>query len=105
MARAVPAGHHRDMNENAMNEPVDSARPHRLTRTRPGRMITGVCSGAASYFGVDPTIVRIVLAVLTILTSGAGILLYVAATLIIPEEGKETSIAQDLISKQTRGIR
>jgi phage shock protein PspC (stress-responsive transcriptional regulator) len=68
-------------------------------------MITGVCSGAAAYFGVDPTIVRIVAAVLTVLTSGAGILLYAAAVLIVPEEGKETSIAQDLINKQTGGAR
>jgi hypothetical protein len=36
------------------------------------------------------------------LTSGAGILLYAAAVLIIPEEGKELSIAQELINKQTR---
>ena len=101
MATAAPDGHDRDMNEQMLNEPTDT-RPHRLTRTRSGRMITGVCSGAADYFNVDPTIVRIVVAVLTVLTSGAGILLYAAATLIIPEEGKEVSIAQELIDKQTR---
>lgn len=102
MAAHDPPGHDRDMSENTMNEPTDSPSPRRLTRTREGRMITGVCSGAAAYFGVDPTIVRIVAAVLTVLTSGAGILLYVAATLIIPEEGKDVSIAQELIDKQTR---
>ena len=96
-------GHDRSMND--INETTDGSGPRRLSRMRDGRMITGVCSGAASYFGVDPTIVRIVLAVLTVLTSGAGILLYVAASLIVPEEGKETSIAQDLINKQTRGTR
>jgi phage shock protein PspC (stress-responsive transcriptional regulator) len=102
MAVAMPAGHDRDMNENATYEPSDTPQPHRLTRTRSGRMITGVCSGAAAYFNVDPTIVRVVVAVLTVLTSGAGILLYAAATLIIPEEGKAVSIAQELIDKQTR---
>ncbi len=76
--------------------------PRRLTRTRQGRVITGVCSGVAAYFDIDPTVVRLLMAVLTILTSGAGILLYVVATLIIPEEGKELSIAQELINKQTR---
>lgn len=85
-----------------MQEPFDTPGPRRITRTRSGRMITGVCSGAAAYFNIDPTIVRIAVAVLTVLTSGAGILLYAAATLIIPEEGKETSIAQELIDKQTR---
>jgi phage shock protein C len=73
----------------------------RLTRTRDGRMIAGVCSGVAAYFGVDATIVRVVLAAVTLLTGGTGILLYVAAALIVPDEGKETSIAQDLINKQT----
>jgi phage shock protein PspC (stress-responsive transcriptional regulator) len=94
--------HDRGMDENTMNEPVDTPEPRRLTRTRSGRMITGVCSGAAAYFGVDATLVRIAVAVLTVLTSGAGILLYAAATLIIPEEGKEVSIAQELIDKQTK---
>jgi phage shock protein C len=102
MAAARPARHDRDMNEHTVNEPSDTPQPRRLTRTRSGRMITGVCSGAADYFNIDPTIVRIVVAVLTVLTSGAGILLYAAAVLIIPEEGKELSIAQELISKQTR---
>jgi phage shock protein C len=102
MAVRLSRGHDRDMNEDATNEPTDTPSPRRLTRTREGRMIAGVCSGAAAYFGVDPTIVRIVLAVLTLLTSGAGILLYAAATLIIPEEGKDVSIAQELIDKQTR---
>lgn len=89
------------MSENLDSSTGGSA-PRRLTRTRDGRMITGVCSGAAAYFDVDPTVVRILMAVLTVLTSGAGILLYVVATLIIPEEGKELSIAQELINKQTR---
>jgi phage shock protein C len=104
MATRRPARHHQGMDENMMNDTPAGA-PRRLTRTRSGRMITGVCSGAAAYFGVDPTIVRIVLAVLTILTGGGGVLLYVIAALIIPEEGKETSIAQDLINKQTGGAR
>jgi phage shock protein C len=102
MAAEASAGHDRDMNEETMNEPTDTTQPRRLTRTRSGRMITGVCSGAAAYFGVDPTLVRIAVAVLTVLTSGAGILLYAAAALIIPEEGKDASIAQELIDKQTR---
>jgi phage shock protein C len=97
--------HDRTMNENSFaTAPDGSSGPRRLSRAREGRMITGVCAGAGAYFNLDPTFVRIGLAVVTVLTSGAGILLYVAATLIIPEEGKETSIAQDLINKQTKGV-
>ncbi|WP_285567603.1 PspC domain-containing protein [Actinoallomurus iriomotensis] len=89
------------MDENMTHEPTDTTGPRRLTRTRDGRMITGVCSGIADYFNVDPTLVRIGAAVVTLLTSGAGILLYAAAVLLIPEEGRDVSIAQELINKQT----
>jgi phage shock protein PspC (stress-responsive transcriptional regulator) len=102
MAEATPVGHDRGMDENTTYEPSDTPAPRRISRTRDGRMITGVCSGIAAYFGVDPTLVRIGAAVLTVLTSGAGILLYAAAVLIVPEEGKTASIAQELIDKQTR---
>lgn len=83
-----------------MNHNADGA-PRRLMRSRDGRMITGVCSGVAAHLNVDPTLVRIALAVLTVFTGGAGILLYVAAALIIPEEGKDASIVQELINKQS----
>jgi phage shock protein PspC (stress-responsive transcriptional regulator) len=83
-----------------MNDNADGA-PRRLMRCRDGRMITGVCSGVAAHLNVDPTLVRIAVAVLTVFTSGAGILLYAAAALIIPEEGKDASIVQELINKQT----
>ncbi|MGN6474308.1 MAG: PspC domain-containing protein [Mycobacteriales bacterium] len=59
----------------------------RLTRARAGRVIAGVCQGAARYFDIDPVIFRIVLAVLTVF-GGAGVVLYILSWLIIPEEGK-----------------
>jgi phage shock protein PspC (stress-responsive transcriptional regulator) len=60
------------------------------------RMLAGVASGMARYLGVDVTIVRIVLAVLTVV-GGAGIPLYLAGWLLIPEEGASQSIASELI--------
>ena len=59
--------------------------PRRLTRTRAGRMIGGVCAGLGRYFNVDPIIFRIGAIVLT-LVGGAGILAYLAALLLIPGE-------------------
>ena len=47
------------------------------------RMICGVCAGVAEYFGIDPTIVRLVWAALAL--SGTGILLYIVAALVMPE--------------------
>jgi phage shock protein PspC (stress-responsive transcriptional regulator) len=70
-----------------------------LTRTRDGRMIAGVCSGAGAYFGIDPNIIRLVLGI-SLIFGGAGALIYGIAWLLVPEEGKPTSILQDLLNKQ-----
>ncbi|MFI6814406.1 PspC domain-containing protein [Nonomuraea sp. NPDC050328] len=69
-----------------------------LRRTQQGRMIAGVCSGVGQYIGVDPNIIRIALAILT-LFGGAGIAAYAIGWLLLPDEGRP-SIVQDLISKQ-----
>jgi phage shock protein C len=75
-------------------------KPRELRRTRDGRMIAGVCSGAAQYLGVDANILRLVLAGLTIFSAGTAALVYVAGWLLIPEEGETDSIVQGLINKQ-----
>ncbi len=73
-----------------------------LRRTHQDNMLAGVASGLARYFGVDVTIVRIAFVVLTIV-GGAGIPLYLAGLLLIPEEGSDQSIAGSLIeSLQSR---
>ncbi|SRR5258708_908407 len=68
-----------------------------LYRPLHGRMIAGVAAGIAQYLGVDVTVVRIVLAVLTVV-GGAGVPVYVAGWLLIPDEGASQSIASQLIS-------
>lgn len=75
-----------------------------LYRPIGGRMIAGVAAGIAQYLGVDVTIVRIVLAVLTFV-GGAGIPVYVAGWLLIPDEGASHSIASDLIGSLSGGSR
>jgi phage shock protein PspC (stress-responsive transcriptional regulator) len=72
------------------------ARAQPLCRPVHDRMLAGVASGIAYYLGVDATIVRIVLAVLT-LVGGAGVPLYLAGWLLIPDEGASQSIASELI--------
>lgn len=57
----------------------------KLTRSRNNRIIGGVCSGLGKYLGIDSTIVRLVWAVLSLFW-GTGIVLYVIAWTIIPEE-------------------
>ncbi len=57
----------------------------RLVRPYHPRMIAGVCSGVATYYGWDLPTVRIVFTVFTCLTTGMGILVYLAAWVLIPE--------------------
>ena len=57
----------------------------KLYRLKDGKMISGVCAGIAKYFKLDPTVVRLVWAV-TSCFAFAGVIAYVAAALIIPEE-------------------
>ena len=71
-----------------------------LARSRKGRMLAGVCAGVAGYFGIDVTLVRVIVAVVSVITGGAGVLAYLAAWVIIPAEGEKTSIAQNLVSKK-----
>jgi phage shock protein PspC (stress-responsive transcriptional regulator) len=67
-----------------------------LRRPFEDRMLAGVAAGLARYFGVDTTIVRIAFVVLTIV-GGAGIPLYLAGLLLIPDEGSDQSIAGSII--------
>lgn len=57
----------------------------RLFRSRKERVIGGVCGGLGEYFGIDPIIIRIILAIL-IIVKGVGILAYIIMWIAIPEE-------------------
>jgi phage shock protein PspC (stress-responsive transcriptional regulator) len=103
----------RAMNTNTMNPQApttdDSGQhtgfgPEHTSLRRPfqDRMLAGVAAGLARYFGVDVMLVRIAFAVLTLI-GGAGIPLYLAGLLLIPDEGSDQSIASSLIdSLQSR---
>jgi phage shock protein PspC (stress-responsive transcriptional regulator) len=58
--------------------------------------VAGVAAGVARYLGVDVTVVRIILAVLTVV-GGAGVPIYLAGWLLIPDEGATQSIASEFI--------
>jgi phage shock protein C len=68
----------------------------RLRRPLHDRMVAGVAAAIADYLDVDVTLVRIVIAVLTI-AGGAGVAVYIAGWLLIPEEGSDHSIADEFI--------
>lgn len=50
------------------------------------KVLAGVCSGIAEYFNLDPTLVRVIYAALTLFTAGfPGVLLYIIMLLIMPQ--------------------
>jgi phage shock protein PspC (stress-responsive transcriptional regulator) len=102
-----------DTQEFAAPDYGDEARPHGkppLRRPVRGRMVAGVAAGLGRHFGIDVTIVRIVLVVLAVLgiigsslavadfpLYVAGIPLYLACWILIPEEGEDRSIVGHLL--------
>ena len=62
-------------------------------------MLAGVAAGLADYFDVDPTLVRVGFVVLSLM-GGLAVPLYLAGWLLIPAEGADTSVAEDLLSRE-----
>lgn len=57
----------------------------KLYKSRTDRMICGICGGIGEYFGVDSTLIRLLVVVLSI-SGGTGIVAYLIAAMIIPME-------------------
>jgi phage shock protein PspC (stress-responsive transcriptional regulator) len=83
-----------------MSEDNGSRGGKRLLRIRQGRIVAGVCAGLGAYFGVDVNLVRLAFGVFTVFY-GLGILLYLIAWLILPEEGEDGSIVESFVSKRS----
>ena len=60
----------------------------KLYRSRSKRMVAGVCAGVAEYFGIDPTVVRVIWAIASVFAF-VGVVAYFAGALIIPEKPDE----------------
>jgi len=57
----------------------------KLVKSTYDKKIAGVCGGIAEYFGIDPTVVRVAYAVLTVVSAAfPGILLYIILAVIMP---------------------
>ena len=87
MVAAAAAGHPLDMNSTTHIPEI-----RRLQRSRSDRKVAGVSGGLAQYFEIHPAVFRVGFVVLTLL-GGAGILLYAAAALVMPDEGNHDSFA------------
>lgn len=70
------------------NEPYGTGSPRKiLTRSRSDRMLSGVCGGLAAYCNMDATLMRLLVALVTLATGILpGLIVYIIAAIIIPEE-------------------
>jgi phage shock protein PspC (stress-responsive transcriptional regulator) len=83
------------MNEHIAHTPQIK----RLERSSSDSLIAGVSGGLGRYFELNPAVFRLGFVVLTLL-GGAGILVYLAAVLVIPREGSEQSIASQVLAER-----
>lgn len=68
----------------------------RFRRSDSNRLLAGVCGGIAEFLGVDATIVRLVFVVLTVF-GFSGVFIYLLAWLIMPAEGEQRSLLEQII--------
>jgi phage shock protein C len=71
---------------------TDQPEARQLRRSADDKMLGGVAGGIARYLDADVTLVRVIIAALALFTS-VGVALYIAAWLLIPEDGEDESIA------------
>jgi len=65
----------------------------KLYKSRQNRVIDGVCGGIGEYFDVDPTIVRVLWVLMTLL-GGSGLVLYIIAMVLMPANQEQLAAAQ-----------
>ncbi len=76
----------------------------RLYRSRSDRMVWGICGGLAKYFGIDPTIVRVIF-VLLIFANGLGILAYIILAIVVPLESSKATEPKDTIRENVEELK
>ena len=64
----------------------------KLYRSRFNKKICGVCGGIAEYFGIDPTVVRVIWVILTFLPVLPIIIIYIILAFVIPENPNDTIV-------------
>jgi phage shock protein C len=60
--------------------------PRRLVRRTDDKMLGGVCAGLADHLGLDPTLVRVLTVLATVLGAGSVVIAYLVAWVIVPKD-------------------
>ena len=95
MAAEPAREHDAVMSEHTVTQPYVK----RLERSQTDKIIAGVSGGLGRYFDLSPAVFRLGFVALTLL-GGAGVLVYIAAVFVMPKEGEERSIAEDILAKR-----
>jgi phage shock protein C len=66
---------------------MEQPQPRKLYRSQTDRKVAGVCGGLADYFNVDVTLIRVLFVVLAV-CGGAGLVLYLAMWILVPDASK-----------------
>jgi phage shock protein PspC (stress-responsive transcriptional regulator) len=74
----------------------------RLYRSKKDRILGGVCAGLGEHLDVDPNIIRLIWAAVTVLSFGVGIIVYILAWILIPEPDSENGILPSAESGEPR---
>jgi phage shock protein PspC (stress-responsive transcriptional regulator) len=69
-----------------------------LVRKRDGRLVAGVCTGLADYFGIDANLVRLVFVVASFFMF-IGVAAYLVGWAVIPDEAEKESIVERMVNK------
>ena len=78
--------------------PPGPERVRRMQRSRSNRWILGVSGGLAEYFSLHPAVYRVLFVALAF-AGGAGILLYVALALVMPDENADESVLAEMLRR------
>jgi phage shock protein C len=75
----------------------------RLYRSKTNSMIGGVCGGLGAYFGIDPTLVRLIFVLMAVF-GGGGVLIYLILWIVIPLEGRSPATSQQIIHDNAQEV-
>ena len=78
--------------------PPPAEEPRKLRRSRDDRWIAGVSGGLAAYFGLSAAVYRVLFVALA-LAGGTGLVLYIAAAIVMPSEGEDESAMTDFLQR------
>jgi phage shock protein C len=91
--------------DTASHTTTDQYEAGQLRRSADDRMLAGVAGGIARYLNVDATLVRVGVVALTLLMTGVGAALYIAAWLLIPADGEDQSVAAAWLAARRDRVR